>query len=77
MGESATALGRIAYKTNRNIAVCNDALCTTRRIQNTRLGGSTIKIIPFSDNIYVCTKILSKACITYRTLVQVEVVNFK
>lgn len=36
--------------------------------ETTALGCSTIRIIPFRGKIYVCVKLISKGCMTYRTL---------
>lgn len=71
-GESGSALGRIVFKTTKDI-VRGDAVCTGLCIvsgtcETVALGCSTIKIIPFRGRVYVCAKIVSKGCMTYRNL---------
>lgn len=70
--ESATALGKIACKTTKDI-VRGDALCTglcliSGTCETIALGCSTIKIIPFRGRVYVCAKIVRKGCMAYRNL---------
>jgi hypothetical protein len=69
-GESAAALGRIAFKTTKDIAR-GDTLCTglcvvSGTCETIALCCSTIKIIPFRGRIYVFAKITSKGCIAFR-----------
>jgi len=69
-GESATALGKIVFKTTTDIAR-GDTLCTglclvSGTCETVALCCSTIKVIPFRGRIYVCAKIVSKGCISFR-----------
>lgn len=70
--ESAAALGKIAFKTGKDIAhgdsVCTGLCAVSGVCETLALGCSTIKIIPFRGRIYVCVKIISKGCMTYRNL---------
>jgi hypothetical protein len=68
--ESAAALGKIAFKTTKDIAR-GDTLCTGLCIVSgtcevIALCCSTIKVIPFRGRIYVGAKIVSKGCISFR-----------
>jgi hypothetical protein len=68
--ESAAALGKIAFKTTKDIAR-GDTLCTglcvvSGTCEAIALCCSTIKVIPFRGRIYVCAKIVSKGCISFR-----------
>jgi hypothetical protein len=68
--ESATALGKIAFKTTRDMAR-GDTLCTglcvvSGTCETIALCCSTIKVIPFRGRIYMCAKIVSKGCISFR-----------
>jgi len=69
-GESAAALGKIAFKTTKDIAR-GDTLCTglcvvSGTCEAIALCCSTIKVIPFRGRVYVCAKIVSKGCISFR-----------
>lgn len=70
--ESAVAFGKIAFKTGRDIArgdaVCTGLCAVSGLCETVAIGCSTIKIIPFRDRIYVCVKIVSRGCMTYRNL---------
>lgn len=70
--ESSTALGTIAYKTVQDAAradtVCTGLCVISAACETISLGCSTIKIIPFRGKIYVCAKIVSRGCMTYRNL---------
>lgn len=71
-GESASALGRIVFKATKDFAR-GDAICTglcmiSGTCETIALGCSTIKIIPFRGRIYICAKIISKGCMSYRNL---------
>jgi len=70
--ESATALGRIAFKTGKDIArgdsVCTGLCAVSGVCETLALGCSSIKIIPFRGKIYVYVKIISKGCMAYRNL---------
>jgi hypothetical protein len=68
--ESAAALGKIAFKTTKDIAR-GDTLCTglcvvSGTCEAIALCCSTIKVIPFRGRIYVGAKIVSKGCISFR-----------
>ena len=68
--ESAAALGKIAFKTTKDMAR-GDTLCTglcvvSGTCETIALCCSTIKVIPFRGRIYVCAKIVSKGCISFR-----------
>ena len=64
--EAATALGKIAFKTTKDVAR-GDRLClVSGTCETVALCCSTIKIIPFRGRIYVGAKILSKGCMTFR-----------
>ena len=70
--ESAGALGRIVFKTTKDIAR-GDAVCTglcaiSGTCETIALGCATIKIIPYRGQIYVFAKIISKGCMSYRNL---------
>ena len=71
-GETAGALGRIAFKTTKDIArgdsVCTGLCLVSGACETVAFGCSTIKIIPFRGRIYVCAKIVSKGCMSYRNL---------
>jgi hypothetical protein len=71
-GETAGALGRIAFKTTKDIArgdsVCTGLCLISGTCETIAFGCSTIKIIPFRGRIYVCAKIVSKGCMSYRNL---------
>ena len=71
-GESARALGRIAFKATRDIArgdtICTGLCALSGTCETIALGCSTIKIIPFRGKIYVCVKIVSQGCMSYRNL---------
>lgn len=68
--EAATALGKIAFKTTKDVARV-DTLCTglclvSGTCETAALCCSTIQIIPFRGRIYVGAKILSKECMTFQ-----------
>ena len=70
--ESAIAIGRIAFKTGIDMA-WGDTVCTAMgavsgACEKIAIGCFTIKIPPFRGRIYVCVKIVSKSCMTYRNL---------
>jgi len=71
-GESASSLGRIVFKATKDVArgdaVCTGLCAVSGTCETIALGCSTIKIIPFRGRIYVCAKIVSKGCMTYRNL---------
>ena len=68
--ESGGALGKIAYKTTRDIArgdtVCTGLCVISGACETVALCCSTIKIIPFRGRIYVGAKIVSKGCMSFR-----------
>lgn len=70
--ESAGALGRILFKTTKDItrgdAVSTGLCAISGTCETIALGCSTIKIIPYRGRIYVCAKIISKGCMSYRNL---------
>jgi hypothetical protein len=67
-GESANALGRIAFKTAKDAArgdsVCTGLCLVSGTCERIALCCSTIKIIPFRGG----AKIISKGCMSYRNL---------
>jgi hypothetical protein len=69
-GESAAALGKIVFKTTRDIArgdtICTGLCVVSGTCETIALCCSTIKVIPFRGRIYVCAKIVSKGCISFR-----------
>ncbi len=69
-GEAASALGKIAFKTTKDIArgdvVCTGCCLVSGTCETVALCCSTIKIIPFRGRIYVGAKIVSKGCMTFR-----------
>jgi len=69
-GESASAFGRIAFKTTRDIArgdkVCTGLCLVSGTCEAVALGCSTIKVIPFRGRIYIGAKLVSKGCIAFR-----------
>lgn len=71
-GETASTMGRIAFKTTKDIArgdsVCTGLCLISGTCETIAFGCSTIKIIPFRGRIYVCAKIVSKGCMSYRNL---------
>ena len=71
-GEAATALGKIAFKTGKDIVrkdpVCTGLCLVSGTCETIALSCSTIKIIPFRGRIYVCAKLVSKGCMSYRNL---------
>lgn len=70
--ESAGAIGRIAFKTAKDVArgdsICTGLCLVSGACETIALGCSTVKIIPFRGRIYVCVKIISKGCMSYRNL---------
>ena len=48
--------------------VCTGLCAVSRVCETIAIGCSLIKIIPFRGNIYVCAKIVSKGCMTYRNI---------
>ena len=71
-GESASSLGRIAFKAGRDMAR-GDAVCTglcsiSAACETIALGCSTISIIPCRGKIYIYAKLVSRGCMTYRNL---------
>jgi len=69
-GESSKSLGEILYKTTKDIAR-RDSLCTglclvSATCETTAVCCSMIKIIPFRGRIYVCAKVVSKGCMSFR-----------
>ena len=70
--ESASAIGRIAFKTAKDVArgdsICTGLCLVSGACETIALGCSTVKIIPFRGRIYVCVKIISKGCMSYRNL---------
>lgn len=71
-GETAGTLGRIAFKTTKDIArgdsVCTGLCLISGTCETIAFVCSTIKIIPFRGRIYVGAKIVSKGCMSYRNL---------
>ena len=69
-GESASALGRIAFKTTKDMArgdtVCTGLCLISGTCETIALGCSTIKAIPFRGRIYIGAKIISRGCISFR-----------
>lgn len=68
--EAAAALGKITFKTTKDIAR-GDTLCTgfclvSGTCEGIALCCSTIKVIPFRGRIYVGAKIVSRGCMTFR-----------
>lgn len=68
--ESAGALGRVAFKTTKDIArgdqVCTGLCLVSGTCEAVALCCSTVKIIPCRGRIYVCAKIVSQGCIAFR-----------
>lgn len=68
--ESAAALGKIAFKTTKDIArrdtVCTGLCLISGTCETVSLCCSTIKIIPFRGRIYVVAKVVSKGCMAFR-----------
>jgi hypothetical protein len=71
-GEASSALGKIAYKTVQDVAradtVCTGLCVISAACETISLGCATVKLIPFRGKIYVCAKIVSRGCMTYRNL---------
>ena len=69
-GESASALGRIAFHTTKDIArgdtVCTGLCLVSGTCEAVALCCSTIKIIPFRGRLYVGAKIISRGCMSFR-----------
>lgn len=70
--ESAQALGRIAYKTSRDLSR-NDKICSSLCLiscaaETVALACSVISIIPFRGRMYVGAKIISQSCMSFRNL---------
>ena len=68
--ESASAIGRIAFKTTRDIAR-DDTICTglcliSGTCETVALGCSTLKGLPLRGPIYVGAKIISRGCIAFQ-----------
>lgn len=68
--ESASSIGRIAFKTTKDLArgdsVCTGLCLVSGACETIALGCSTFRFIPYRGRIYVCVKIVSKGCMTYR-----------
>jgi hypothetical protein len=68
--ESAGALGKILFKTTKDIArgdtVCTGLCVVSGTCESVALCCSTIKIIPYRGRIYVGAKIISRGCMTFR-----------
>jgi len=68
--ESGGALGKIAYKTTRDIArgdtVCTGLCVVSGACETVALCCSTVKIIPYRGQIYIGVKILSRGCMCFR-----------
>ena len=71
-GEAASALGKIVFKTTKDIArgdvVCTGCCIVSGTCETVALCCSTIKIIPFRGRIYVGAKIISKGCMSFRNV---------
>jgi len=69
-GESATALGKIAFKTTKDAArgdgICTGLCLVSGTCETIALCCSTVKVIPFRGRIYVGAKIISKGCMAFR-----------
>lgn len=69
-GESSAALGKIAFKTTKDISrgdkVCTGLCLISVGCEAIALSCSTIKIIPFRGQIYVGAKIVSRGCMSFR-----------
>jgi len=68
--EAATSLGKIAFKTTKDIArgdsVCTGFCLVSGTCETVALCCSMIKIIPFRGKIYVGAKAISRGCMTFR-----------
>ena len=68
-GEAASTLGRIAYKTTKDIArsdgVCRGLCLVSGTCETIALCSSQVKVILFRGRIYVVAKIVSKGCMTF------------
>ena len=71
-GETAGAIGRIIFKTTKDIArgdgICTGLCLISGTCETIAFGCSTIKILPLRGKLYVCAKIVSKGCMAYRNL---------
>lgn len=70
--EASAALGKIAFKTTKDIArgdtVCTGLCLISGTCETVALCCSMVKVIPFRGRIYVCAKVVSKGCMSYRNL---------
>ena len=70
--EASAALGKIAFKTTKDIArgdtVCTGLCFISGTCETVALCCSMVKVIPFRGRIYVCAKVVSKGCMSYRNL---------
>lgn len=68
--ESASALGKIAFKTTKDIArgdsICKGFCIISGTCETIALCCSTVTVIPFRGKIYVCAKIVSRGCMSFR-----------
>ena len=68
--ESATSLGKIAFKTTKDIArgdnVCTGLCVVSGTCKTIALCCSTVKVIPFRGRIYVGAKIISRGYIYFQ-----------
>ena len=68
--ESATARGRVTFKTIRDRAwgemVCTGLCLVSGTCEAIALGYSTMKRMPFRGRIYLSSKLISRGCITFR-----------
>ena len=69
-GEAASALGKIAFKTTKDIAngdsVCTGLCLVSATCETVTLCCSMVKVISFRGHIYVSTKVVSQECMTFR-----------
>lgn len=68
--ESAGALGKILYKTSKDVArgdpVCTGLCVISGTCESVALCCSTFKFIPFRGRVYVGAKIISRGCMSFR-----------
>ena len=78
--ESAGDLGKILYKTSKNVTrsdtVCTGLCVILGTCESVALWCLIIKIIPFRGRIYVEAKIISKGCMTFQNACAGEVFLF-
>lgn len=69
-GEASTAIGKIIYKTTRDVSrgdtICTGLCVVSGVCETLALGCSTLKKLPLRGKIYIGAKMVSRGCMAYR-----------